>query len=94
LGATTQAIKTKWESTTVTGINISAMQVEHALKNAPTCQFHQMDATQLTFPDDSFDLILCVEAAFHFDTRKDFLREAFRTLKKRGANPFGRYPVS
>jgi ubiquinone/menaquinone biosynthesis C-methylase UbiE len=67
------------------GVNISAQQIEHARANAPQCSFRQMDATSLDFPDETFDLVLCVEAAFHFDSRRDFLREAFRVLKKGGA---------
>jgi len=84
LGATTSAIKSKWPDCAVTGINISAQQIEHAKANAPQCSFWKMDATSLDFPDKSFDLILCVEAAFHFDSRRDFLREAFRVLRQGG----------
>jgi len=40
-----------------------------------------MDATALEFDDNSFDAVICVEAAFHFRTREMFLREAFRVLK-------------
>ena len=43
-----------------------------------------MSATELKFADESFDNIICVEAAFHFVTRKKFLKAAFRMLKPRG----------
>ena len=43
-----------------------------------------MDATRLDFEDESFDHVVCVEAAFHFRTRARFLREAFRVLKPGG----------
>jgi SAM-dependent methyltransferase len=43
-----------------------------------------MDATRLEFPADSFDALLCVEAAHHFDTRERFLREALRVLRPGG----------
>jgi ubiquinone/menaquinone biosynthesis C-methylase UbiE len=43
-----------------------------------------MDATQLDFDDNSFDNIICVEAAGHFYTREQFLREACRVLKPGG----------
>jgi MPBQ/MSBQ methyltransferase len=44
-----------------------------------------MDAAQLAFPDNRFDAVMCVEAAFHFNTRGRFLREALRVLKPGGS---------
>ena len=42
------------------------------------------DGAILPFMSGSFDTILCVEAAFHFDTRADFIREAYRLLRTSG----------
>lgn len=84
LGAASKAAKARWPLAQVTGINISPLQVEHAKTNAPECSFLPMDATSLNFADETFDLVMSIEAAFHFDSRVDFLREAFRVLKKRG----------
>ena len=39
----------------------------------------------LDFPKPQFDAVICVEAAFHFNTRDIFLREALRILKPRGS---------
>jgi ubiquinone/menaquinone biosynthesis C-methylase UbiE len=44
-----------------------------------------MDATHLAFADRVFEQILCVESAFHFQTRAQFFAEAYRVLKPGGA---------
>lgn len=84
LGATTRQVKERWPAAGVIGINISEAQVEHCRQSAPDCEFLQMDATRLEFADARFDVVLCVEAAFHFDTRQEFLQEAYRVLKPGG----------
>lgn len=43
-----------------------------------------MDATNLEFGAESLDNILCIEAAFHFMTRRKFLEEAHRVLRLGG----------
>jgi microcystin synthetase protein McyJ len=43
-----------------------------------------MSATDLKFADNSVDKMISTEAAFHFDSRVDFFREAYRTLKPGG----------
>jgi len=42
------------------------------------------DATALDFAEARFDRVIAVECAFHFKTRRDFLREAFRVLAPGG----------
>jgi SAM-dependent methyltransferase len=83
-GATTRYLLKYYKPENVTGINISAKQLQHCQKNAPGCTFLLMDATHLKFADNSFDTIICVEAAVHFDTREKFLQEAQRVLKPGG----------
>ncbi len=51
--------------------------------NTPRLQYHEGDATALRFDDRSFDAVICIEAAFHFDRQK-FISEAFRVLRPGG----------
>ncbi|MFZ2103687.1 MAG: methyltransferase domain-containing protein [Oricola sp.] len=84
LGASTRRLGEKHGPANITGINISAKQIADARQRAPSSEFAVMDATRLDFPDNHFDAVVCVEAAFHFDTRAAFLAEALRVLKPGG----------
>lgn len=46
--------------------------------------FHWCSAVQLPFEDGTFDKVTSVEAAFQFNTRETFFREARRVLKHGG----------
>jgi ubiquinone/menaquinone biosynthesis C-methylase UbiE len=83
-GATTRHLLKYYPPENVVGINISEKQLETCRKNAPGVTFRAMSATELEFDDCSFDNVICVEAAFHFDTRAAFLEEALRVLKPGG----------
>jgi MPBQ/MSBQ methyltransferase len=83
-GATTRHLLRYYAPDRVTGINISDDELAHCRRNAPGCTFSVMDAAHMSFEDETFDNILCVESACHFDTREDFLREAHRVLKPSG----------
>lgn len=83
-GETSRFLLRHYPAENITGINISEKQLTTARTNVPGATFRLMDATKLDFPDASFDNIICVEAAFHFSTREQFFREAFRVLKPGG----------
>jgi len=84
-GASTRRLLRYYAPGQVTGINISENQLAAARERAPGCGFALMDAAQLGFADDTFEAVMCVEAAFHFNTRERFLREALRVLKPGGS---------
>lgn len=84
LGATTRHLLKYYPPTAIVGINISEKQLERARHNAPGCTFRFMDAVRLEFDANSFDNLICVESAFHFNTRDLFLAEAWRVLKPGG----------
>lgn len=83
-GATTQYLLRYYKPSEILGINMSYEQLLTSRVNAPGCGFFLMDAAELGFRDIIFDTMICVEAAFHFDTRADFLRESYRMLKPGG----------
>ena len=82
--ASTALLKNYFPAAQITGINVSEKQLEKCRENAPGCTFLLMDAANLDFDDETFETVLCVEAAFHFDTRQKFLEEALRVLKPGG----------
>ena len=84
MGATTKYVADKTQAGRVVGINISELQLDACREHAPDLEFASMSATEMAFEDGSFDNIFCVEAAFHFNTRRDFLKEAGRVLKPGG----------
>ena len=84
MGATTRKLREWYPASEVCAVNVSQQQLLIALDEAEGCSFACMDATHLALEDESFDNIICVEAAFHFTTRSDFFREAFRVLKPGG----------
>lgn len=84
LGATTRYLLRYYRPEDVVAINISNPQLARVRANAPGCICLLMNATNLEFEDASFDNVICVEAAFHFDTRDKFLSEAYRVLQPGG----------
>lgn len=83
-GATTRCLTSWFRPADVTGVNISDRQLQTCRTVAPGCSFAAMDATALEYPGETFDVVVCVEAAFHFDSRADFLAEAYRVLRPGG----------
>ena len=83
-GASTKFLTKYFDAKRITGINISASQLERCKVFAPECEFKLMDATKLGFESSSYDNVLCIEAAFHFTTRLRYFEEAYRVLKPSG----------
>jgi MPBQ/MSBQ methyltransferase len=84
LGGTTRYLTNYYSPEKIHGVNISAYQLEECRSRAPGCNFYLMPAEALTFPDNSFDTVISVEAACHFQGRREFLSEAMRVLKPGG----------
>lgn len=74
----------------ITGIDITPTRIEHGRQYiaqrgfAPVIDLQLGDATRMAFEDASFDKLIAVECAFHFDTRRDFFAQAARVLRPGG----------
>lgn len=74
----------------IDGLNVTASQVSVARERVKAAGaqarilLREGSATTMPFGDASFDRVLALETAFHFDTREDFFREAYRVLKPGG----------
>jgi microcystin synthetase protein McyJ len=74
----------------ITGIDITPVHVDKGRERVAKRGLEQQidirlgSATAMEFPDASFERVLALECAFHFDTRDQFMREAFRVLKPGG----------
>jgi MPBQ/MSBQ methyltransferase len=85
LGPATRMMAHHYPAALVVGINISPAQLAYAARAAPSpARFAAMDAVRLAVATASVDRIHAVEAAFHFASRLDFLREAHRVLRPDG----------
>ena len=74
----------------ITGINSSSSQTALARRRVdaaqlgPRVDLRHGDAARLDLADGTFDVVVCVEAAFHFELRERFFREAHRVLRPGG----------
>jgi len=74
----------------VTGITISPTQIDQANKNAKKrgvahlVNFKLEDYTKTSFADESFDHIWGLESICYAMKKSDFIKEAYRVLKKGG----------
>jgi ubiquinone/menaquinone biosynthesis C-methylase UbiE len=80
----------KYKPRRIVGINITKEQVRVAservrlLNLEDRVDFRHASATKIPFAPKTFDVVLALECAFHFDTRRTFLREAARVLRPGG----------
>lgn len=74
----------------IVGLNITQSQLDLASKRvaergmSDRIRYQLASATNMPFADNSFDKVVALECAFHFPTRADFFREAYRVLRPGG----------
>jgi len=87
-GGTIARINHIYQGMRLTGVNIDPRQIDICrgiagrADNRVTWQL--AEAVRLPFADASFDRVLCVEAMFHFASRRQFFVEAARVLEPGG----------
>lgn len=88
LGSLFERINELWSGMTLTGLNVDPEQLEICQRIRPqpgnSVRWLEGDACQLPFADQTFDRVFCVEAMFHFSSRRQFLAEVWRVLKPSG----------
>lgn len=88
-GGTLAHINENYTGMQLTGLNLDDRQLARARELVlPLADnqivFQQGNACELPYPDHSFDVILAVECIFHFPSREQFFKEAYRVLKPGG----------
>ena len=74
----------------IIGLNITNSQVERARMNVvnagldKSIDLREGSATEMPIENESIDLVVSLESAFHYRTREDFFKEAFRVLRPGG----------
>ena len=87
-GGLIQQLNQQLTDTELHGINIDDRQLEicRQLRPAPgnAMRWQEADACDLPFTSGIFDTVFCVEAMFHFASRRQFLAEAGRVRRPGG----------
>lgn len=75
----------------VVGIDIDAEAVSHARSqfSSGKLEFHTMDALNTSFPEGSFDVVICNQMYEHVPDGRQLLREIYRVLVPGGVCYFG-----
>lgn len=88
-GGTLDTVNLRLPDMDLAGVNVDPRQLDLCRqippRNGNRLRWEEADACRLPFADASFDRVLCIEAMFHFSSRRAFIAEAARVLKPGGA---------
>ncbi len=89
VGGTIDSIDSRISHSTLVGCDVdeAVLQLAAARTVGPhnRISWVQTDAVSLPFADESFDLVVSIEAMMHFPSRVEFMREAHRVLRPGGS---------
>lgn len=79
------------------GVDLFSRKLLFAQSQLPNCRFVCASASELPFPDELFDIVLCRDVLHHLPAREPALREIARVCKQGGKmviiEPNGRNPL-
>jgi len=89
VGGTSRYLAKKLPDADVTGITLSPNQVKRATELAveqdvPNAKFTVMNALEMEFPDNSFDVVWACESGEHMPDKEAYINEMMRVLKPGG----------
>jgi MPBQ/MSBQ methyltransferase len=87
-GGSLQKVDRRFANLRMVGVNIDPRQLAICRQLEPregnVFEWTLADACDLPFADATFDCVLCIEAMFHFASRREFFRDASRVLRPGG----------
>jgi MPBQ/MSBQ methyltransferase len=87
-GGTLERINLAKSGMWLAGVNVDPRQLAICRQLRPAnrnrLEWQEADACRLPFAANSFDKVVCIEAMFHFSSRREFFLEAARVLKPGG----------
>jgi MPBQ/MSBQ methyltransferase len=89
IGGTSRYIAKRFPEAEVTGITISQEQQRRATalateRGIPNAKFELVDALNMSYPDNSFDLVWGCESGEHMPDKEKYVQEMARVLKPGG----------
>lgn len=94
VGGTSRYLAKNIPNSSVTGITLSPNQVKRATElaeeqNVPNAEFTVMNALEMEFEDNSFDVVWACESGEHMPDKEAYINEMMRVLK-----PGGKYVMA
>ena len=89
VGGTSRYIAKAIPNSSVTGITLSPNQVKRATElaveqNVPNAEFTVMNALEMDYEDNSFDVVWACESGEHMPDKEAYINEMMRVLKPGG----------